>query len=240
MQITKLDMDRAVTRWNDEIARSGVSRWMFPAGVRDALLNVQEGAVLPALPVTGADVAAAIRTLLNDETRLFPDELDTVIAAYHAKAEAHSLATSDYLRVCRQLEVHGETHDAELEQLQALVTERDGSNFQSQSRVFELRARVAELEAGRDEARGGGERKMKSWRYRNAALNLETRESYAALHDEDVLVAFETVARYARENLTGGPLYAAADVLCVEVERLQARVAELEAGRDEAGPEVTP
>ena len=70
---------------------------------------------------------------------------------------------------------------------------------------------------------------MKSWRYRNAVLNHEIRESYAAMHDEDVLVAFETVARYARENLTGGPLYAAADVLCAEVERLQARVKELEA-----------
>ena len=69
------------------------------------------------LDVTDADAAAAIRTLLNDETRLFPDELDTVIAAYRSKAEAHSLATSDYLRVCRQLEVNGKIHDAEVERL---------------------------------------------------------------------------------------------------------------------------
>jgi len=38
-----------------------------------------------ALPVTDADVAAAIRTLLDDETRLFPDKQDIVIGAYRSK-----------------------------------------------------------------------------------------------------------------------------------------------------------
>ena len=37
------------------------------------------------LAVTDVDVAAAIRTLLDDETRLFPDEQDIVIGAYRSK-----------------------------------------------------------------------------------------------------------------------------------------------------------
>ena len=90
MLITKLDMDRAVTRWNDEIARSGVSRWMFPAGVRDALLNVQEGAMLA---VTDADVAAAIRTLLDDETRSFA-RMQRYLAAMEIVFERYSEAAS--------------------------------------------------------------------------------------------------------------------------------------------------
>ena len=53
----------------------------------------------------------------------------------------------------------------------------------------------------------------------------------------EMAAATETVARYAREGLTRGPLYAAAAALRVEVKRLQAQVIELEREVESMPPE---
>ena len=154
------------------------------------------------LDVTDADAAAAIRTLLDDETRLFPDELDTVIAAYRSKAEAHSLAVSDYKRVCRQLEVNGEIHDAEVKKLlednrwftrrivgvgyRHLLSRMFGPSTKAEESCLHkyISDTLAELEVERDEARAEVERLTDENKRLRATL-LEWNQPHACTsHDE--------------------------------------------------------